>query len=167
MLGFYEGFPSTVHKIMHFGTPISNRILQQVLIESLHALSGQTFSLEMVTDPSIPECQAVFEFGIAEAEGFTYLDDEETSVASKAIRKKPMETMDLFCVVRYYKLGSQKRTSLRFDYRMIRFTFSKGLMDAYVFHEKGPGYTSPEDVINVIVNNVNEAASKKVLKQIS
>jgi hypothetical protein len=167
MLGFYEGFPATVHKIMHFGALISNRTLQQMLIESLHALTNQAFSLEMVTDPSIPECQAVFEFGIAEADGFDYLDDDETAIATRAINKKPLQTMDLFCVVRYYKLGSKKKISLRFDYNMIRFTFNKGLMAAYVFHERGPRYTSPEDIIKVIVNKVNETASRKVLKQIS
>lgn len=167
MLGFYEGFPATVHKIMHFGTSISNRTLQQMLVESLHALTNQAISLEMVTDPSIPEYQAVFEFGIAEADGFNYLDDDETAIASKAIGKKPLQTMDLFCVVRYYKPSAKKRTSLRFDYNMIRFTFNKGFMDAYVFHERGPRYMSPEDIINVIVNKVNETISKRVVKQIS
>jgi len=166
MLGFYEGFPPTVHKAMHFTTPNSNRSLQKKLTESLHGLNTQTLNLEKVTDPSIRECHANFEFGIAEADGFNYLDDDETARVLKAIGKKPLQTMDLFCVVRYSTSRGERKTSLRSDYCMIRFTFGRGLMDAYVFHEKGSRYTSAEDIINAIVNEVNAASLKKTLKEV-
>jgi hypothetical protein len=166
MLGVYEGFPATVHKIMHFRISISNRSLQQKLVKSLHALNKQAFSLEKLADLSVPGFQAVFEFGIAEADGFNYLNEDETRGALKAIVKKPLQTMDLFCVVRCHRSVSEKRASLKFDYFMIRFMFNEGLMDAYAFHERGPRYTSPEDIINVIVNKVNGTCSKKVLTEV-
>ena len=166
MLGFYEGFPATPHKTMRFATSNSNRNLQRKLTENLRLLNTQVLSLEKITDPSIPECLASFEFGIAEADGFNYLDDDEASMVLKAIRKNPLRIMDFFCVVRYHRLQGEKKTALKFDYCMIRFTFNKGLMGVRVFHERGPRYTSPGDMINFIVNKVNEGSSKKVLKEV-
>jgi hypothetical protein len=166
MLGFYEGFPATVHKTMYFTSYVSNRSMQQKLTKSLHAMNSQTFSLEKLADPSIPECSANFEFGIAEGGGFTYLDDEETARVLKLLRKKPLQTIDLYCVVRYHRLQWEKKTPLRFDYYMIRFMFNKGLMEAQVFHERGLRYVSPEDAVNAIVNKINEASLKKMLKEV-
>jgi hypothetical protein len=165
MLGFYEGFTETVHKAMRFVTSISNRSLQQKLIAGLHALNTQTYDLEKVTDPSIHGCRTNFEFGIAENDGFNYLNDDETARVLKAVGKKPLEIIDLFCVVRYHRSRGGKETSLKFDYWMIRLVFNKRLMDAYVFHERGPGYTSAGDVVNVVASKVNETCMKKVLKE--
>jgi hypothetical protein len=44
--------------------------------------------------------------------------------------------------------------------------FNEGLMDAYVFHERGSRSTSAEDIINAIVNEVNAASTKKTLKEV-
>jgi hypothetical protein len=166
MLGFYEGFPATVHKTMRFSAIRSNRNLQRKLAETLRMLNTRVFSMEEVTDHSIPECSVSFEFGIADANSFNYLDDDETGIVLKAISKKPLQVMDFFCAVRYHRPQGEKRTPLRFDYCMIRFTFGSGLMEAQVFHERGPRYTSPEDLVNFIIGKVNEGPSKKALKEI-
>jgi hypothetical protein len=166
MLGFYEGFPAVAHKTIRFATFSMNRSLQQRLTETLRALNTQMLSLEKVTDPSIPQCSVNFEFGIAEADSFNYLDDEETSRILKTISKKPLEVMDFFCALRYHRLLEKRRIPLKFDYYMMRFTFGKGLMEARAFHERGPRYTSPEDMISFIVDKVNEGSSRKVFKRI-
>jgi len=166
MLGLYENFPSTAHAIMKYIRLTSNRSLQQKLTETLHDLNTQTFSLEKVTDASIPECLASFEFGIAEANDFNYLDDEEAHKVLKTVSRTPLQVMDFLCVVRYHRLrGGDKKTSLRFDYSLIRFVFSKDIMEVQVFHERGPRHTSPEDIPNFIVNKVNEGSSKVALKE--
>jgi hypothetical protein len=165
MLGLYENFPVTVHRIMQYVTLTSNRSLQQKLTHTLHTLNTRAFSLEKITDVSIPECTASFEFGIAQANDFNYLDDDETETVLKTINKKPLRVMDFLCVVRYHRLRGEKKTTLRFDYSLIRFSFSKNLMDVQVFHERGPRHTSPEDISNFIVNKVNEASSKTALKE--
>jgi hypothetical protein len=165
MLGLYENFPRTAHSTMHYATLTSNKNLQQKLTQTLHNLNTQSFSLEKITDVSIPECLASFEFGIAYVNDFNYLDDEETETVLKTINKKPLQVMDFLCVVRYHRLQDKKKTTLRFDYSLIRFSFQKNTMDIHVFHERGPRHVSPEDIPNFIVSKVNEASSNRAVKE--
>jgi len=164
MLGYYENFPINIHKITSFSTSTSKKRLQQALIQVLYKINSATFTLEDVAHPSIPHCKVIFEFGIAEANSFNYLDSEEKSRVIKNIRKKPFQIMDFLCAMRYYKMQNEKKTPLRFDYYMLRFTFNKKLAEIQVFHERGPRHITPEDAVNFVANKINEAFSKKVLK---
>lgn len=164
MLGFYENFPENIHKIARFTTSISNKRLQQALTKTVHKLNNETFRLEDVANPSVPQCTVIFEFGIAEANNFNYLDNEETSRMLKTIRKKPFQVMDFFCAIRYYKTQNEKKTPLKFDYYMLRFTFNKKSVEIQVFHERGPRHISPEDAPNFIAHKINETFSKKILR---
>jgi hypothetical protein len=164
MLGFYENFPTNIHKRARFATPISNKRLQQTLVQVLQAINSKTFNLEDVADPSVHQCTVIFEFGIAEANNFNYIDNEETTKTLKMINKKPLQIMDFFCAIRYYKTLKEKKTPLRFDYYMIRFMFNKNSIETQVFHERGPRYISPEDIVNLIVKKINQMFSKKILK---
>jgi hypothetical protein len=166
MLGLYENFPTTIHKIAYFTTHASNKKLQQKLTAILQKLNTETLTLEAVSDPSIPQGMVNFEFGIAEADTFNYLDSEETAKLLKTLSKQPMQTMDFFCAARYHKSRDERETHLRFDYYMLRFTFNEGTIEVRAFHERGPRYTSPEDVINLIANKMNEGSMKKLLKEI-
>ncbi len=166
MLGFYEGFPVNTHKIVRFATLISNKKLQQALVQTAQKLNGEKLSLEEVTEPSIPACMVVFEFGIAEGDTFNYLDSAETQKVLEKIRKAPMPIIDFFCAIRYYKKQYGKKIPLKFDYYMLRLTFNAGFMEINVFHERGPRHMLPEDIVNLIVNKVNEFFSRKVLKAV-
>jgi len=164
MLGFYENFPENIHKTASFTTPISNRRLQAKMIQLLHETNNKTFNLEDVADPSIPRCTAIFEFGIAETNNFNYLDNEETSKALKVVQKKPFQVMDFYCAIRYYKTQNERRTPLKFDYYMLRFLFNKNSIEIQVFHERGPRYVSPEDIVDFFIGKISETFSKKVIK---
>ena len=164
MLGFYENFPENIHKIARFTTSISNKRLQQALTKTVHKLNNETFRLEDVANPSVPQCTVIFEFGIAEANNFNYLDNEETSRMLKTIRKKPFQVLDFFCAIRYYKTRNEKKTPLKFDYYMLRFTFNKKSIEVQVFHERGPRHVSPEGVANFIATKISETFSKKILR---
>jgi len=164
MLGFYENFPENVHKTARFATTISNKRLQQTLIQIFQEINSKTFNLEDIAAPSMSKCTVIFEFGIAEANNFNYLDNEETSRALKVLQKKPFQVMDFFCAIRYYKTQNEKKTPLRFDYYMIRFIFNKNSIETRVFHERGPRYISPEDIANFVADEINETFSKKILK---
>jgi len=164
MLGYYDNFPENIHKVASFSTSTSKKRLQQALIQVLCKINSETFTLEDVAHPSIPQCKVIFEFGIAEANSFNYLDSEEKSRVIKNIRKKPFQIMDFLCAMRYYKMQNEKKTPLRFDYYMLRFTFNKKLAEIQVFHERGPRHITPEDAVNFVANKINEAFSKKVLK---
>ena len=164
MLGFYENFPVNIHKTIRFTTSISSKRFQQALIRNLHEINNKTFTLEDIADPSLHRCIVILEFGIAEANTFNYVDNEEKNKVLKAINRKPFHVMDFFCSLRYYKMRNEKKTPLKFDYYMIRFIFNKDLMDVQIFHERGPRYISPEDIVTFFINKINEAFSKKILK---
>ena len=134
------------------------------MIQTLQKINKKKFISEDVAIPSLFQCTVIFEFGIAEANSFNYLDEEETNKVLKAIRRKPLQIMDFFCAVRYYKIQNEKKTSLKFDYYMMRFIFNKDLMEIQVFHEKGPRYVSPEDITKFVADRINKASTKKVLE---
>jgi hypothetical protein len=164
MLGFYENFPEGVHRIDFFTSSLQNRKLQQRLIRVISEINRQTFSFEEVANPTVPDCAVIFEVGIADAKNFNYVDAEETKKALTALKKEAFRVMDFFCAVRYYKPTAEKKTPLKFDYYMIRFLFSRDVVEMRVFHERGPRYVSPEDITAFMVKAVNKASAKKLLK---
>lgn len=166
MLGFYENFPVNIHRIEAFATPLSNKRLQRRLIQVLHGVNRRTFSFEEVACPTVPECTIIFEAGLADAGSFNYIDEEETQKVLNALRKAPFQTMDFFCAVRYYKGTAENKTPLKFDYYLMRLIFGKNAVEIQVFHERGPRYISPEDIITFLVNKVNKTSSRKTLKKI-
>lgn len=163
-LGTYENFPENLHTIARITMLASNKKTQQTLIKTFQKLNTETFSLDAVTDPSIPNCTVKFEFGLAEANSFNYLDEEEAKKATAAVQKQPMQTMDFLCAICYYKNDKEKKTPLRFDYYLIRFVFREPQIELRLFHEKGPRHTMPEDLTNFIITKINENAAKKLLK---
>jgi len=164
MVGVYNNFPKTVHKIVVFAASTSERRLQRALIEAFHKLNNGTFKLDEVATPSVPQCTVIFEFGIGEESDFTYLDSEEKDRLLKMIEKKLFPLMDFLCVIRYYKTQNGKKTPLKFDYYMLRFVFSKKSLEMQIFHEKGLMYVSPKDLPGFVAHGINAGFSKKALK---
>jgi hypothetical protein len=74
--------------------------------------------------------------------------------------------MDFFCAIRYYKSKAEKRTPLRFDYYMVRMVFAKDEVAIQVFHERGPRYISPDDIVAFVVKAINKTSNKKILNPI-
>jgi hypothetical protein len=164
MLGFYENFPTNIHRTDNFTSSLSSRKLQQRLIQVLHDVNYETFSFEEVAYPTVPECTIIFEVGLAEAKSFNYIDEEETKRVFTALRKATFQTMDFFCAVRYYK--SAAKAPLKFDYYLMRLVFGKNSVEIQVFHERGPRYISPEDLVAFLVNEINEPSTRKILKRV-
>jgi hypothetical protein len=164
MLGLYENFPANIHRTDSFTSPLLSRKLQQRLIQVLHKVNCETFSFEEVAYPTVHECKIIFEVGLADAKSFSYIDEEETKKALTALRKATFQTIDFFCAVRYYK-GAAK-APLKFDYYLMRFVFGKNCVEIQVFHERGPQYISPEDLVAFLVNEINETSARKILKRL-
>jgi hypothetical protein len=164
MLGVLDNFPQTIHRMTCLASLISNRKLQQTLTEALQRLNKESVNMERIADPLMPQCSASFEFGIAETDGFNYLDDEEANRVLKMVQKNPFETMDFFCCLRYHRKHEDKPSPLRFDYYLLRFTFEEKTMDVLVFHERGPRHLSPEDLTDLVVSRINEVSQKKTLR---
>ncbi|MCW4045368.1 MAG: hypothetical protein NWE94_07630 [Candidatus Bathyarchaeota archaeon] len=166
MRGFYENFPVGVHRTENFTVTLSTKKLQQKLIQVLNEVNRRTFSFEEVANPSVPQCTIIFELGIADAESFSYINDEEAEKTLEALDREPFRVMDFFCAVRYYKVENKRKTPLKFDYFMIRFVFGKDAVELRVFHERGPRYISPEDITILLVNQINRTSTKKLLKPV-
>jgi hypothetical protein len=166
MLGFYDNFPVNIHRIENFSTTFSNKKLQQRLIRVLYEINRRTFSFEEIAYPTVPDCIIIFEAGLADAKSFNYIDEEEAKKVLDMLRKGALRSMDLFCAVRYYKGTAEKKAPLKFDYYMLRFIFGKNTVEIQVFHERGPRYISPEDIVTFLVNMINETSKRKILKKI-
>ena len=167
MLGFYENFPQTIHRTEAFTSPLSKRKLQQKIAQVFEEVNRKTFSFEEIGCPTVPNCTVIFEFGIAEEDGFCFLNGEELKRLQKTLDTDPLKVMDWFCGIRYYKNTKPKKSPLKFDYYMLRMGFGeKGTVEFLVFHERGPQYVSPEDLIEFIEHKVNVGSNRKILKQV-
>ncbi len=165
MLGFYENFPQNIHLSDLFTSSLPKKKLQQKLTRGLQEANRKTFSFEEVGNPTVPNCSVIFEFGIAEAENFNFIDEAEAQKMLNAIEHEPLKVMDLFCGIRYYKKTETKKKPLKFDYYMMRIGFGEdNAVELQVAHERGPRYLSPEDLANFLVCKVNGTSAKKVLK---
>ena len=162
-LGFYENFPPNIHLVESFNSTLSSKQLQQRLIQVLYEINRKEFSFEEAANPTIPECKLIFEFGLADAEGFNYIDEEEVKKVRNLLEKEHLRTMDFFCAIRYYK--GEKKSALKFDYYLLRTVYNRDILEIQVFHKKGPRYISPEDLTLFIFNKTNEASNRKILKK--
>ena len=163
-LGLNENFPINVHRVEGFCTTASTKQLQNKFLRTLHEVNQKEFTFEEVTNPTVPEGKVFFEFGLANEGNFSYLDEEEFNATAAFISKNRLNILDFFCSIRYYKISGDKKTPLKFDYFMLRTVFGKEMLEVQVYHERGPRYITPQDLVDFIVNKVNKTQSKKVLK---
>jgi len=166
-LGFYENFPSNIHRIDNFNSMLSSKQLQQKLIQVFYELNRKEFTFEEVANPTVPDGKVIFEFGLAESGDFNYIDEEELKKALNFLAKERLLSMDFFCSIRYYKSNGEKKTPLKFDYYMLRTIFSKGTFEVHVLHERGPRYISPEELTLFIFTKINETSNRnrRILKK--
>lgn len=165
MLGRYENFPQVIHSRARFTFPFSTQQLQQTILEATHQLNHEMYHLNDFSPFLRSNCQISFEFGTAEDMTFNYLDDEELERFQTQIKTKPLRIIDILCVIRYHTVRAKgKPTPLRFDYNMLRFTFSRKTMELFVSHERGNRRISLEDFITFLVNKINEKLEKEAQK---
>jgi hypothetical protein len=130
-----------------------------------YEINGLEFSFEEAGHPTIPGCKIIFEFGLADSDIFNFIDKEEVKKVTEFLENQPLENMDFFCVIRYYKGEGEKKRALKFDYYLLRTVHNRSIFEIQVYHKKGLRYVPPEDLTMFIFNKVNEAFSRKVLKK--
>ncbi|MEM2080831.1 MAG: hypothetical protein QXP44_01065 [Candidatus Bathyarchaeia archaeon] len=167
MLGFYANFPTNLHSVEGFASILSAKKLQQKLIQVLRDVNRKPFSFEEVADPTVPNGSVIFEIGLAEDTNFNYIDEEETKKVLGALKKGAFQLMDFFFAARYYKDTGEKKAPLKFDYYLVRFIFDHGSVEIQVHHERGPRYISPRDLAAFLMDQINQASARKVLKTIA
>ena len=151
--------------IQRFNSALPSKQLQRRLIQAFYEINRKEFSFEEAANPTIPECKIIFEFGLADAENFNYIDEEEVKKAIKLLAKEQLDTVDFFCAIRYYKGKAEKKRALKFDYYLIRTSYSRDMFEIQISHKKGLRYLSPEDLTLFIFNKINEASNRKILKK--
>ncbi len=166
MIGLSDKFPEKIHRIEICETTFPVKQVQKELILSLVKFNSKTLSFEEITYPTIPNCKIIFETGLADAKIYNYIDDDEKKRFLKALRNETFKVLDLFVAIRYYRTNKEKKTPLNFDYYLMRIIFEKKLIEFRVFHERGPRYISPEDLVAVIINEINKNVIKKKGKTI-
>ena len=167
MLGTYENFPDNIHIRASFTSTLPDQKIQQKLVQTLHEANRKQFRFEEVGHPAMHDCTMNFEVGIAENTSFNYVNDEETKTVFNVLKKQALQIMDFFVAIKYYKGDDKKKLPLRFDYYMVRFVFNESnFIEVQVFHEKGPRYTSPEDIVEFIEKEVNGASTRKILRKV-
>lgn len=164
----YENFPAErIHHKETFTSNLSNVKLQQKMIQALYEVNGKTFTFEQVCNPTIPNCTVILEVGIADYNNFTYIDEHEARKIKSTIRKQASEMMDFFLAIRFYKDYCVKKKPLKFDYFMARFIFFEGrTLEAQVFHERGPRYIQPKDLLSFLARTICEQSPRKILRNV-
>jgi hypothetical protein len=110
MLGLYENFPANIHLTQTFTSALSQRKLQEKLVQVFSKLNRETFRFEEVGTPTVPNATVNFEFGIAADGDFHFLNDNQTQTLLAAIKSQPLPIMDWFCALRYYKTADGKKS---------------------------------------------------------
>ena len=165
MLGLYENFPQTIHLLENYGSILSRQKLQQKLVTVIQELNGRARSFEEIGNPAVPNCSVIFMFGIADTDGFKFLNDTQAQRLHEAIFSGKLQSIDWFCAIRYYKNTQPKRTPLKFDYYVLRIAFNeKNAIQFQVSHERGPRYISPKDFVSFIVGILNGKSKRKILQ---
>ncbi len=164
--GLNENFPPNIHHTESYSSTVSIKQLQQKLIQALCDANRREYSFEEIAIPTVPAGKIIFEFGLAEAGGFAFIDEEEVKKTLKVLSKERLGSMDFFCAIRYYRGDGEKRTPLKFDYYLLRTIYEKNVFEIQVFHERGPRYLSPEELTAFMESTVNQAANRKTLKKI-
>ena len=119
--------------------------------------------MQTVTNTSPANCTVNFEFGIADADTFNFLDEDELKKIQKTLKQQPtLPVLDVYCVARYHLTKADgKRRPLKFDYGMLRFAFGKRTMELFIYHERGTQRIPLENMAHFIRNQVNEQLTEK------
>jgi hypothetical protein len=164
LLGRYENFPETVHATALFNHQVSAKQLQQAIFRTLHHLNHEVYDLGAVTPYLKQKCEVSFEFGVAEDTVFNFLDEKELNQCLRQVAEKELQTIDFFSVIRYHIVREgNKRIPLKFDYHVLRYTFSETSLEMRIRHEKGTRRISIDDLTDFIAKQINAELSRRRL----
>jgi len=168
LFGRYDNFPLKIHGVARFTYPSSTQTLQATIAQVLHRLNKQTKDMKTLTRASPTNCIVNFEFGVADADTFNFLDDEELKKLEKILSQQALQIIDVFCATRYHITEADgKRKSLKFDYNMFRFAFSRKNMELFVYHERGNQRIPLEDLVLFLKDQINKELAEKQQKTLT
>jgi len=157
LLGRYDNFPVSIQGIAQFTYPSSTQKLQSAIVQVLHKLNTQTIDMKTLTKASPANCLVNFEFGVADADTFNFLDEEELEKIKNVLKQQILPILDVYCVARYHITGANgKRKPLKFDYSMLRFAFHRENIELFLHHERGIQRIPLEDLVLFLKNKIDQ-----------
>jgi len=138
------------------------------LLHVLHELNKQTINMKTITKASPTNCVVNFEFGVADADTFNFLDAEELKKLGNILKQQAFQVLDFFCASRYHVTEQDgKRKSLKFDYNMLRFAFFRKNVELFICHERGTQRIPLEDLVLFLKNQINKELTEKQQKTLA
>jgi len=124
--------------------------------------------MKALTKASPTNCFVSFEFGVADADTFNFLDEGEIRKLEKTWTQQALPILDFFCAARYHTTEANgKRKSLKFDYNMLRFAFYRKNMELFIYHERGTQRVPLEDHVIFLKNQINKELIDKQQKTLT
>ena len=164
MLGRFDRFPKNVHEVAVFNYQDPKTKLQQTILCALQKLNIKTFALNNIMPFFEQDYKVSFEFGIADGQVFTFLDEEQLGQTLKVSEENELEVLDFFVVVRYHKIDENgKQIPLRFDYHVLRFAFHEKIVELLIRHERGTQRIATQDLVEFLTQQVNLELKKEKL----
>jgi len=121
--------------------------------------------MKTVTKASPSNCVVNFEFGVADADTFNFLDEEELRKLEDTLKQQALPILDVYCATRCHIIeATGKRKSLKFDYNMLRFSFHRKKMELFIYHERGIQRVPLEDLVFFLKNQINRELVEKQQK---
>lgn len=162
MLGCYENFPEIIHGVARFTYRASTRKAQQAVVTAFCQLNQRRCWFEEIAHSSTPGCEVDFELGIGEDSDFTFLDEDESGRLEAEVARRTLAFLDFLCILQYHVVDdSGRRSPLKFDYFMLRFTFDKNFMELLVSHERGPQRVHVEDLMGFLMEKVEKKLAEQ------
>jgi hypothetical protein len=166
-LGRFMNFPSIIHGTVKISHKTSNTRLQRIIAETLLDLNGYTIPkvLSVASDSGTHKGEMAFEVGVADGLNFHYIDEETYTDLIKPLKtRKSFPVLDTLIIVLYHYTKNGKQIPLNFDHHLIRFTFKKGELNAYIFHMKGIRRMPLDDLLHQLIDRIKEKMTKNQLK---
>jgi len=168
MLGRYQDFPTNIEGFARYTYPASTQTLQMAITQSLYTLNKQTIGIETITETGPTNCTVNFEFGVADADTFNFLDTEELKIIQKTLKQQALLVLDVYFVVRYQTSQPDgKHRPLKFDYGMLRFAFGRENMELFVYHERGTQRIPLDNLAAFLKDQINQQLVKKQKKTLT
>lgn len=166
-LGRFTNFPSIIHGTVKISHKTSNTRLQRIIVEALRDLNGYTIPqiLSVASDSGTRKGEVSFEVGVADGLNFHYIDDETYTEIIKPLKTRiSFPVLDVLIIVLYHYTKNGKTIPLNFDHHLLRFTFKKGELNAYLFHIKGIRRIPLDDLLHQVINRIKGKMTRNRLK---
>lgn len=162
MLGRYDEFPADAFRSAQFVYLDSFRRLQTAIARTMRRLNQRTIDLATITGASPPNCYVNFEFGIADADVFHYLDRKQLSTIERALKAQSLPILDAFCAIRYHIREEKGRDKpLQFDYSVFRLTFENQDVELFLHYIRGIQRIPRKDFIHFLKDQIDKELAEK------